>query len=103
MSCVPLFEASCDTEQHEAATVERAWKLQQEFLAGLASLPFDDRAADFYGDVRAALAARGEMIGPNDLLIAAIALVHGVTLVTNNVAEFGRVAGLRVEDWEAEP
>lgn len=82
---------------------ERAWKLQQEFLAGLASLPFDDRAADFYGDVRAALAARGEMIGPNDLLIAAIALAHGVTLVTNNVAEFGRVAGLRVEDWEAEP
>ena len=41
---------------------------------------------------------RGQVIGPNDLLIAAIALTHGLTLVTNN-REFSRVPGLRIEDW----
>jgi len=39
------------------------------------------------------------MIGPNDLKIAAICLVHGLTLVSSNTNEFGRVAGLVVEDW----
>ena len=40
------------------------------------------------------------MIGPNDLLIAAIAVVHGATLITHNVREFSRVVGLTYEDWE---
>lgn len=43
----------------------------------------------------------GRASGPNDLLIAAIALVQELTLVTHNVSEFGRVRGLRLEDWEA--
>ena len=42
------------------------------------------------------------MIGPFDRQIAAIALVHGLTVVTNNVDEFSRVKGLKVEDWTAE-
>ena len=41
------------------------------------------------------------MIGPDDLLIAASALVHGLTLVTHNTVEFGRVPGLSTADWEA--
>jgi tRNA(fMet)-specific endonuclease VapC len=40
-------------------------------------------------------------IGPYDSQIAAVALVHALTLVTHNTAEFGRVPGLRIEDWEA--
>jgi tRNA(fMet)-specific endonuclease VapC len=47
------------------------------------------------------LAQRGTPIGPNDLLIAAIARTHGITLVTHNIGEFSRVSGLRVEDWLA--
>ena len=64
------------------------------------SLPFDDAAADTYGRIRADLTPRGTPIGPNDLMIAAIALAHHLTLVTHNVREFGRVEGLHLEDWE---
>jgi tRNA(fMet)-specific endonuclease VapC len=71
-----------------------------EFFAGFLSLPFDDRVAEVYGQMRAQLAARGHLIGPNDLMIAAIALANGLILVTHNVAEFGRVEGLNTEDWE---
>jgi tRNA(fMet)-specific endonuclease VapC len=69
--------------------------------AQYASLPFDDVAADHYGQIRVGLARAGTPIGPNDLMIAAIALARGLTLVTHNTAEFGRVPGLRFEDWEA--
>ena len=63
-------------------------------------LPFDEVAAQKYGEIRADLARQGLMIGPNDLQIAAIAVVHGVTLVTHNTREFSRVAGLLLDDWE---
>jgi tRNA(fMet)-specific endonuclease VapC len=73
---------------------------QRVFLDQFISFPFDDRCAEFYASIRATLAARGTPIGPNDLLIAAIALAHNLTLVTANVREFGRVEGLRLENWE---
>jgi tRNA(fMet)-specific endonuclease VapC len=62
-------------------------------------LPFDRRAADFYGDVRSSLEKRGQIIGSNDLLIAAHALSLGLILVTNNEKEFKRVDGLKIENW----
>lgn len=64
------------------------------------SIPFDDRAAEEYGRLRAHLAAQGSLIGPNDLLIAATALVNGLKLVTHNTNEFSRVPGLTLEDWQ---
>ncbi|MBI3329427.1 MAG: type II toxin-antitoxin system VapC family toxin [Nitrospinae bacterium] len=63
------------------------------------SLPFDDAAADHYGRVRADMAAQGTPIGPNDLMIAAIALANNLILVSHNTREFARVAGLSLEDW----
>lgn len=69
------------------------------FLAHFASLLFDDTAADAYGQMRAQLAAVGMLIGPNDLLIAAIAVAASATLVTHNTREFGRVSGLALDDW----
>ena len=60
---------------------------------------FDSKAARAYGDIRAELEAKGQMIGGNDLLIAASALANGAVLVTNNIKEFSRVDGLAIEDW----
>jgi tRNA(fMet)-specific endonuclease VapC len=71
------------------------------FAQAFASLPFDDGAADAFACLRADLEARGLPIGPYDMEIAAIALRHNLILVTHNTAEFGRIAGLRLEDWEA--
>ena len=76
-------------------------KLDQ-FLQPLQVLAFDDNAGAAYGPARARLEARGEMIGPLDMLLAAQALGLGLTLVTNNVREFERVEGLQTEDWTAE-
>ncbi len=63
------------------------------------TLDFDLRAAAMYGRVRARLEAAGTPIGPNDMLIAAHALSLGLTVVTDNTAEFKRVKGLKVENW----
>ncbi|KYG01863.1 hypothetical protein BE21_55765 [Sorangium cellulosum] len=70
-------------------------------MLATASLSFDDVAAERYAVIRAELEGRGQSIGANDLLIAAIALAHDLTLVTHNISEFSRVTGLRLEDWEA--
>ena len=70
------------------------------FVAPYLSLPFDDDAAEQQAQIRHHLETLGTPIGPSDLQIAAISLVHGCILVTHNTAEFNRVPGLRLEDWE---
>lgn len=74
---------------------------QDLFLRQFVSLPFDDRASDRYGEVFAELRRSGNLISELDLQIAAIALVHNLTLVTRNTRHFSRVANLRIEDWTA--
>lgn len=69
------------------------------FLSRIEVMPFEANAAREYGDIRADLSRRGQLIGANDLLIAAHARALGLTLVTNNTREFDRVAGLKVENW----
>ena len=76
-------------------------RIEERFLALFRSLPFDDAAAEHYAQVRALLESRGTPIGSNDIMIAVIALNHGLTLVTNNVREFSRVPGLSFEDRES--
>ena len=70
-------------------------------LAKIPILEFDANDAFVAGEIRAALAAQGTPIGPYDVLIAGQAKARGLTVVTNNVREFGRVPGLKVEDWTA--
>lgn len=78
---------------------ERNVAALEKFLAPLESLPFDTAAMRRYGPLRAELQARGQPIGALDTLIAAHALALGAVLVTNNLAEFGRVPGLACENW----
>ena len=72
-----------------------------QFLAPFQVLPFDDHATPHYADIRQCLEGRGTPLGPNDLVIAATTRSRGLTLITHNVREFGRVPGLRSLDWEA--
>lgn len=74
------------------------------FLSGSVDpLSFDDEDAKAAGRVRAVLEKSGTPIGPYDLLIAGQALARGLTVVTANAAEFGRVPGLASADWTNEP
>ncbi len=68
-------------------------------LADLPALEFDLDAGAAYGRLRATLEAQGTPIGPNDMLIAAQALAHDLVLISADVAELGRVEGLRLENW----
>jgi tRNA(fMet)-specific endonuclease VapC len=74
----------------------------EAFLSGpLEWSPFDDDDARAAGDVRAELEAAGTPIGAYDVLLAGQARRRGATLVTSNVREFGRVKGLKWDDWAA--
>jgi len=79
--------------------VEANLQRLKQFFVPLSSLSFDDRSAEEYAQIRADLTRQGKLIGPNDLMIAAIARAHDAILVTNNTAEFQRVANLRLVDW----
>ena len=74
---------------------------QRQFVSRFVSLPFADRAAESYGRIRVQLERAGTPIGPNDLMIAAIAVAHDVVLITHNTREFGRIESLATEDWDS--
>jgi len=78
---------------------QRLTEQLEAVLQRLPVLPLGDDADLHYGRLRADLARRGQPIGANDMWIAAHALAIDATLVTDNVREFGRVEGLRVENW----
>ncbi len=69
------------------------------FLVPFSVLPFGPAAASEYGEIRAYLQGQGTPIGPLDMLIAGHARAESMTLVTNNVREFERVPGLKLENW----
>ena len=90
-----LYGAAKST--HRTAALERL----RELVQLLPALPLPETAAETYGTIRADLESKGEMIGNNDLWIAAHALASGLTLVTNNEKEFRRVHGLKIQNWAA--
>jgi len=71
----------------------------KKFLMPFEIAPFDILAAYSYGKIRSSLEKRGEIVGPNDLIIAATVLSQNGILVTNNTKEFARVENLALEDW----
>jgi tRNA(fMet)-specific endonuclease VapC len=71
----------------------------RELVNLLPALPLPEAAAEVYGSIRAELESKGEMIGNNDLWIAAHAIAAGLILVTNNENEFRRVRKLKIQNW----
>lgn len=84
---------------HKSHHVQKNLSLLTLFFEQFQSLPFDDRCSDFYGSLRFILEKSGQIIGANDLLIASIAQVNQLTLLTRNAREFVRVPGLKWEEW----
>ena len=83
----------------KSAAVERNAAALDDFLLPLEIADFDAAAAEAYGRVRAGLEKAGTPIGPLDTQIGAHALSLGAVLVTNNVREFRRIPGLKIENW----
>jgi len=100
-TCSPVrAELMHGAEKYKNAALRKSDVIRA--LGKAVPLPFDDRCADLYGSIRHDLEERRCVIGPMDFQIAAIALVHDLTVVTGNVGEFRRVTGLKVEDWSGD-
>lgn len=97
VSAVTAFELLMGVQR--CAQPERESRKLEKLYGVVALLPFDAAAAGAAARVRHALEAKGQRIGPYDLLIAGQALGGGYQLVTNNTREFERVDGLRILDW----
>lgn len=76
-------------------------RVLRQFIQPFSLVGFGTAEADHYAGIRSALEDAGTPIGPNDLIIAATARANECTLVTHNIREFGRVPGLKIEDWTA--
>jgi len=97
ISSVTLMELIYGAEK--SANVERNLRDVEGFAARMEVLPYEDRAAEHSGQLRAELARAGTPIGLYDQMIAGHARAAGLILVTNNIKEFERVEGLRLDNW----
>jgi len=97
ISSVTLGELIYGAERSEQ--VDRNLKDIEGLKARLDVASFDEHAAEHFGQLRAELYKIGKPIGPYDMMIAAHARAKGLTLVSNNIKEFERVLGLRLENW----
>ena len=73
--------------------------LISDLLEEVSVLDFDAACAEEFGKIRGGLLRQGISVSTADLMIASVALVHDLTLVTHNTADFKEISGLRIEDW----
>ena len=97
MSSITLAELMHGAEK--SSDPPRSLAVVENFCSRLEVLAYGPKAAQHYGQIRAALERRGLPIGVNDLHFAAHARSEGLTLVSNNLREFERVEGLLYENW----
>jgi tRNA(fMet)-specific endonuclease VapC len=97
LSSISLSELYYGVEKsHQSEKNREALK---GFLTPFEFIDFDEKCAEVFGRIRSDLEKKGNLIGPYDLQIAAVALSNDLILVTNNVSEFNRVQGLKIENW----
>ena len=97
ISSITLSELFYGAEK--SAKTDQNLEAIEEFVSHLEVLPYDAKASQHYGRIKAALEKKGQIIGENDIHIAAHATSHGLILVTNNLREFKRVPNLALENW----
>jgi tRNA(fMet)-specific endonuclease VapC len=97
ISSITLSELFYGAEK--SINIDKNLEAIEEFISHLDVLPYDAKASQHYGQIKAALEKKGEVIGENDIHIAAHAISQGLILVTNNLREFKRVPNLALENW----
>jgi len=99
LSSVVLAEIEFGIAKSASTKREYNRRVFEELSKTFKIVPFSPQAARHYGELRAFLEKQGTPISSNDTMIAAEALAQGATLITDNLREFSRVPGLRVENW----
>ena len=97
ISSITLSELMYGAEK--SLNTDKNLEAVEEFVSHLEVLPYDAKASQHYGQIKAALEKKVQIIGENDIHIAAHAISHGLILVSNNVREFKRVPNLALENW----
>ena len=97
ISAITMSELHHGAEK--SARVTQNLEVIEEFASRLEILPYTEKVSQHYGSIRSVLEKSGQVIGVNDLHIAAHARSEGLVLVTNNVREFERIPALAVENW----
>ena len=97
ISSITLSELIYGAEK--SANMDKNLEAIEEFISHLEVLPYDAKASQHYGQIKAALEKKGEIIGENDIHIAAHTISQGLILVTNNLREFKRVPNLALDNW----
>ena len=97
ISSITLSELIYGAEK--SANVDKNLEAVEDFVSHFDVLSYDAKASQQYGQIKAGLEKRGELIGENDIHIAAHAISQGLILVSNNLKEFKRVSNLALENW----
>lgn len=97
ISTITLSELIYGAEK--SSNVDKNIEAVEDFVSHLEVLPYEPKVSQQYGQIKATLEKRGEIIGENDIHIAAHAVSQGLILVTNNLKEFKRVPNLALENW----
>ncbi|MBR5336630.1 MAG: type II toxin-antitoxin system VapC family toxin [Lachnospiraceae bacterium] len=94
-----IVKAEIEYGARKSRDYEKTIEIYRKFFEAFRIVPFDGNMSIEYGRIRSDLEKRGDIIGPNDLIIAATALSMGGRLITHNTSEFGRIEGILLEDW----
>ena len=97
ISSITLSELLYGAEK--SSQINKNLEAIEEFISHLEVLPYDAKASQQYGQIKAHLEKKGELIGENDIHIAAHAISQALTLVSNNLKEFKRVPNLALDNW----
>lgn len=97
ISTITLSELIYGAEK--SSHVDKNLEAVDDFVSHLEILPYEAKASQQYGQIKATLERKGQIIGENDIHIAAHAVSQGLILVTNNLKEFKRIPNLALENW----